>query len=141
MADGGEERAVVMHGAEEDAAYDDPQKTGEPAEEGRLDGAVDGARAGDGRKVMAEEHGSLGGNVVHAVLHGVRGRGSCFIHAPLLREPRAVKDVTREQAGEADEKNDNGTQFNSSSIELALFQISAHEFFQIPARSVDRDGP
>ena len=48
VADGGEERAVVMHGAEEDAAYDDPQQAGEPSEEGGLNGAVDGASAGDG---------------------------------------------------------------------------------------------
>ena len=87
VADGGEEGAVVMHGAEEDAADNDPQKAGQPAEEGGLDGAVDGACARDGRKMMAEEYGRLGGHVVHAVLHGDGRRRPAVIHAPLFGKP------------------------------------------------------
>lgn len=48
VPDGGDERAVVMHGAEKDAADENPQQTGQPAEKGRLNGAVDRSRASDG---------------------------------------------------------------------------------------------
>ena len=44
----------VCDGAEEDAAQDDPQENGQPAERGGLDGAGDGARARNGAELVAE---------------------------------------------------------------------------------------
>ena len=86
--------AEVLHGADEDAADQDPQQHGHPAEQGRLNGAVDGAGARDGREVVTQQNGGLGGHVVHAVLHfvsrGLMGR----VNAPLFCQPAAVEDVT-----------------------------------------------
>ena len=47
MANGGEQGAEIVDAAEEDAADQDPQHNGDPAEHSGLDGAVDGACAGD----------------------------------------------------------------------------------------------
>ena len=96
---GGKERAVVMGGAKEDAAEDDPQQAGQPPEEGGLDRSVDGARARDRREVVPEEHRRLGRDEVNAVAQGVRGRGARIVDPPLLFQPCAVEEVAQ---GEAD---------------------------------------
>ena len=111
---GSEQSAVVMQTTDEDTTDDAPQEHGNPTENGSLDGAVDGAGAGDGREVVAKKHGGLGGHVVHAVLHGMGGSSLGIIHAPLLRKPGAVGHITQEQAGETAEKNDERAQFVSS---------------------------
>ena len=48
VADRGEQGAEVMHCAEENAADDNPQENGNPAEDCGLDRSVNGARTGDG---------------------------------------------------------------------------------------------
>ena len=107
MADGGDQGAEVVDAAEEDAADDDPQSAGQPAEaEGRsVDGAGDGAGTGDGREVVAHQDGGLCGDVVDAVLHGVRG-GLLIVlaHAPLLAQPASVEHIAQQQNGDADDQ-------------------------------------
>ena len=105
MADGGEQGAEVMDAAEEDAADENPQRAGKPAEARRADGAGDGARAGDGREVVAHQDGGLGGDVVDAVLQGV-GRGGLvkLADAPLLAQPAAIEHIAGEQHSDADDE-------------------------------------
>ena len=105
VADGSEQGTVVMDGAEKDAADQHPQHHRHPAEYGGLDGAVDGAGAGDRRKVVAHQHRSLGGDIVHAVLQLMGRGGPGVIHAPLLGKPSAVEDVTYDQNDNANGKN------------------------------------
>ena len=71
----------------------------------KADGAVDGAGAGDRRKVVAHQHRSLGGDIVHAVLQLMGRGGPGVIHAPLLGKPSAVEDVTYDQNDNANGKN------------------------------------
>ncbi len=100
VADGREQRAEVMHAAEEDAADQDPQHHRHPAEHGRADRACDGARARDGRKMMSHQDRGLGGNIIHSVLHGMgRGLLLALAHAPLLAQPSAVEDISTYKDG------------------------------------------
>ena len=94
-----------MDAAEEDAADQNPQGAGQPAETGGVDRAGDGARAGDGREVVAHQDGGLGGDVVNAVLQGV-GRGGLvkLADAPLLAQPAAIEDVAADQHSDADDQ-------------------------------------
>ena len=101
VAQGGEQGAEVMHAAEEDAADDHPDETGQPAEDGGLDGAVDGPGPGDGRKMVAQHHRSFGGHVVHAVAELVGRRGTGRIDAPDLFQPGAVDEIAQPQQGQA----------------------------------------
>ena len=97
MAQRREQAAEVVHGAEEDAADEHPQQHGHPAEHGRLDGAVDGAGAGDGREMMTQHHVRRRGNVVHAVFQFVRRSRILGIDPPLLRQPSAIEDIADDQ--------------------------------------------
>ena len=92
--------AEVMYTAEEDAANQNPQHAGQPAEAAThgADGAGDGTGARDGGKVVAHEDGGLGGDIVDAVLHGMgRGLLAAFAHAPLFAQPAAVEHVPRNE--------------------------------------------
>ena len=91
-----------MDGSEEDAADQHPQHHRHPAEDGRLDGAVNGAGAGDGGKVMSHQDRGFGRDVVHAVFQLMSWGDLGVVHAPLLGQPAAVKDVTGDQNGAAD---------------------------------------
>ena len=102
VADRGEQRAVVMDSAEEDAADEHPQHHGHPAEDGRLNGAVNGAGAGDGGKVVSHQDGGFGRDIVHAVLQLMSRSDLGVIHAPLLGQPASVEDITGNQNGAAD---------------------------------------
>ena len=108
MAQRREQSAEVVHGSEEDAANEHPQKHGNPAEHGRLDGAVDGTRAGDGREMVAQNDVRLGGNVVDAVLEFVGRRYAIGVDAPLLGKPTAVEDIAHDEDSRADEQNQHG---------------------------------
>ena len=107
VADRGEQRAEVMHAAEENTADQDPQRAGQPAEAKArgADGAGDGARAGDGGEVVAHQDGSLCGDIVHAVLHGMCG-GLLFAltDTPLLAQPAAIEDIAAQQYSDADDQ-------------------------------------
>ena len=108
MAQRCEQGAEVMHGAEEDAANEHPQKHRNPAEHGCLNGAVNGARARDGREMMAQNDVRLGGNVVDAVLEFVGRRYAIGVDAPLLSKPTAVEDIAHDEDSRADEQNQHG---------------------------------
>ena len=83
-----------MDAAEEDAADQDPQGDRDPTENSGRDGPCNRACAGNGRKMMSHEDRGLGGDVVHAVRHGVgRCRLIAFPDAPLFDEPPAVADI------------------------------------------------
>ena len=56
VADRQEERDHVVRGTDEDAAEDDPQGDGRPAELGGKDGPHNRTRARDGREMVAEDH-------------------------------------------------------------------------------------
>ena len=105
MADGGEQGAVVMDGSEEDTADQDPQHHRHPAEDGRLDGAVDGAGAGDGGKMVSHQDRGFGRDIVHAVLQLMSWGGLGVVHAPLLGKPAAVEDIAYDQDGTANKNN------------------------------------
>ena len=107
VTDGREQSAEVVHGAEEDTADDDPEENGQPAEHSRLDGAVDGAGAGDGREVVAHQDGGVGRDKVLVVEFGVRGSRTVGVHAPLLGKPGAVEYVAQAQKNYADNQNEN----------------------------------
>ena len=86
-----------MHAAEEDAADDDPEDAGQPTENGSLDGAGDGAGAGDRGEVVSHQDRGFGRNIVHAVFHGVSRRRITFADTPLLAEVTAVENVAAEK--------------------------------------------
>ena len=104
VADGSEQGAEVMDAAEEDTADQDPQHDGDPAEDSGLDGAVDGAGAGDRGKVMAHQHGSLGGTIVLTIFQLMSRSRTGVIHTPLLGQPAAVENVTYDQNGTANDQ-------------------------------------
>jgi len=94
VADGSEQRAEVVHGAEEDAADDNPEQDRQPAEHCSLDRSVNGACAGYGREMVSHQNRGMGGDIVLAVV--VR-MGRCFtvgVHAPLFGQPAAIEYVT-----------------------------------------------
>ena len=105
MTDGGEQSGEVVGGADEDAADQDPQQNGDPAEDSGLNGAVDGAGACDGGEVVAQQDGRLSGDVVIAVGHGVSGGLSGRIDAPLLSQPSAVEQIAADQHDDADQQD------------------------------------
>ena len=105
VTDGGKQGTEVMDAAEEDAADQDPQNAGQPAEHSSGDGAGNGTGAGDGGEMMAHQNRGLCGDVVNAVLHGVCGGGiGVFTYAPLLAQVAAIEDIAAEQNGNADQQ-------------------------------------
>ena len=135
MADGGEQGAEVMDAAEEDAAHQNPQHTGQPAEHGGGDGAGNGAGTGDGGEVVSHQHRGLGGNVVDAILHGVRGGGLVgFTDAPLLAQVAAVEDVAAQENGDSDQKKYETVHWidNSLSFTFSGDGNSAPDSFWLP---------
>ena len=65
-----------MHGTHEDRAHQDPDKSGYPAPDNGDCRPHDGTRTGNGREVMAEEDGLLGGDIVDIVAELVAGANS-----------------------------------------------------------------
>lgn len=97
MAQRREQAAEVVHSAEEDAADEHPQKHGHPAEHGRLDGAVDGACAGDGREMVAQHHVGRRGHVVYAVFQLMGRSRALRVNSPLLGKPATVAHIADDQ--------------------------------------------
>ena len=104
VADRCEQSAEVMHAAEEDAADEDPQCNGNPAEDSSLNRSVNRASAGDGGEVVTHEHRSLCGHIVNTVFHGVCGSDLVGIDSPFLGQPSAVEDIAYNENGDADDK-------------------------------------
>ena len=86
-----------MHGAEEDAADQDPQQHGEPAEHHGRDRAGHRARTADRAELMRERGEARGRREVLAVLHAASGRDRVAIDTPFRRKPPAVSQVARSQ--------------------------------------------
>ena len=103
VTNGSEQSTEVMHATEEDTADEHPQHHGHPAEHSGLDGAVDGACAGDGREVMAHQHGALGGTIVLAVFQFMSRGNTAVIDAPLLGKPAAIENVAYDQHNNAND--------------------------------------
>ena len=95
-----------MHGTEENATDKNPQHNGNPAEHSGLNRAVDGAGACDGGKVVAKQDVRLGGDVVYAVVHFLRGGRTLGVNTPLLCQPSAVQHVAKYEDNEAAQKGD-----------------------------------
>ena len=64
-----EQGAEILHGTDEDTADQNPQQHRHPAEQGRLNGAVDGAGARDGREVVTQQNGRFCCHVINAIFH------------------------------------------------------------------------
>ena len=109
VAHGYEQGGEVLHSADEDAADQNPQQNGDPAEEGSLDRPVDGACAGDRREVMAQQNRSLGRTVVHAVFQFISRGFAGGVNAPLLGQPAAIENIAANQDSECNDQNDNTT--------------------------------
>ena len=116
MADRGEERAKIVHAAEEDASDHYPEEDGDPAEDCRLNRAVDRARTGDRGEVVSHQNGCFSGDVVHSVFEFMSGGLALGINAPLFRKPSAVEDVSRQ-------KQENGNDQNHSCIHNKLLSL------------------
>ena len=105
----------VLHGAEEHAADEHPQKHRYPAEHRGLDGAVDGARACDGGELVAEDHVGVRRFIVHAVFEFV---GGCFcvgVDAPGFRQPAAIDQIAGAQHDDGDAHHDESVHIDSLS--------------------------
>jgi hypothetical protein len=70
----GGQRQIVVDGADKDVAEPYPEQAGEPAPGYRHGGSHDGAGAGDGGEVVAEEHELARGHIVYAVIQALRRR-------------------------------------------------------------------
>ena len=110
VTDGGKQGAEVMDTAEENAADDDPQGAGTPAEAGSYsaDGTGNGACTGDGGEVMAHQDRRGGGDVVNTIFHGVRGgRLVILTDTPLLAQVAAIENIAGQEADGADDQKQN----------------------------------
>jgi len=99
----GVEGAEVVDGAEEDAADEDPQHDGDPAEGHGHDGARHRAGAADRGELVGEHGEGGGGGEVLAILHAASGGEGLGVDAPLVGEPPAVEQVTADQHGRGNE--------------------------------------
>ena len=106
ILDGSVQSAEVGDGTEEDAAQQDPQQNGQPAESGSLDGTGDRACTGNGAELVGEHRPTVGGNIVPAILmDNSRGLGG-GVDAPLVCQPAAVECVSTEQTHGGDQYDD-----------------------------------
>ena len=103
-AHGEEHHQVVLHGAGEDDAEDDPHGARQVAHLGRDDRADERAGAGDGGEVVAEEDVAVGADVVLAVSFVLGGGGAAVVgpQQVLLNElgVEAVSDQVGTDGGE-----------------------------------------
>ena len=97
MTKRGEQGAEVMHGAEEDAANEHPQKHRHPTEDGGLNRAVNRACAGNRREVVAEHHVRRRRHVIHTVFQLMGRSRALWIDSPLLGKPATVAHIADDQ--------------------------------------------
>ena len=106
MAHGEKERDHVVHGADEDAPEDYPERDGRPAELRGEDGPDDRPCARDGGEVVPEEHHWMSRHEVYAVPHRVRGRGTLRVHAYRPGDELGIEKVCkREKPASAKQQN------------------------------------
>ena len=82
-----------------------PQENGNPAENCGLDRSVDGAGTGDGREVVAHQHGGVSRNEVLAVVAGVSRGLAIGVYTPLLGEPATIEHVAQSQQYDRDQQD------------------------------------
>ena len=105
VAHGEEHRREVVHRAHEDAAQQDPQQRGQPAELGGQHGPHDWPGARDRGEVVPEEHGGVRGDVVHAVLQCLGRTRALRVHAEgLVQELSVDEERQQEIDGAANQK-------------------------------------
>jgi hypothetical protein len=106
VSDRADQRRQVVHATHEDGADHDPEEGRHPAEEeAGEDRTDDGARAGDGGEVVAEEDGCAGGHVVDAVALELGGDQPPVVELEAAREIAAVEAVSRREGdGRGDEQ-------------------------------------
>ena len=106
MTQRGKQCAKVVHGANENAADKNPQQNGNPAKNRGLNGAINGASSGNGRKMVADNHVGLRRNVINAVFQSV-GRGfNGVVDTPLFGQPSAIADIAYDQDNCSDDQHD-----------------------------------
>ena len=93
MANGSDQRTVVLHATEEDGTDDDPQNDRDPTEDGGRDRTHDGAGTGDGTKMVTQKHGRLRRHIVNAVIHFTSRRFASGVNAPFLGKPSTVSYI------------------------------------------------
>ena len=111
VLDGSIQRAEVGHSTKEDAADQDPQQNGQPAECGSLDGTGDRAGTCDGAELMGKNGPAVGGDVVAAVLVDDCGGLSLGVDAPLVCQPASVEGVSSQQTHGCDQNDDQRVHF------------------------------
>ena len=106
LADAGEQRGHVVHGAEENAANHDPQPHRLPSEGERQRWTHDRAGAGDRGVVVSEGHVQARPHEIHAVGQAI---GRCGPRIVFLEHPRdewRVGPVHRQEGGHRDAERD-----------------------------------
>ena len=96
----------VLHSAEEYAADQDPQQHRHPAENRRLHRTVDGASAGNGSKLVSEDHMGIGRFIVNAIPQFVGRRLGFGINTPLFRQPAAVNEIAGAQYNDGNDHHE-----------------------------------
>ena len=121
----GVQRAKIMHGAKEDAAHEDPQHHGQPAERHGDDGARHGTRTADRAELVRERRECRGGREVMPVLHAASGRERLAVNAPFVGQPSAIPQVTCGEHNRRDHHQHN----------------SVHVFLPLVRRQATKNGP
>ena len=93
----------VVHSAGEDGAEDDPEQ-GRGAVLGAQDGAEDRAKSGDVEELDEIDLPHGHGHVVHAVGHGLGGRGTAAVDPEDFLRQHAVDGVACDEQDEAEEE-------------------------------------
>lgn len=102
---GGDKGHEIVSCADEDSADNDPECDRSPAVRGSEDWADDGASTCNGGKMVAEEDGSWGGDVVNIVTEGDSGCRAARIYMGDVLESPTV-EVIREKEGYEREQQD-----------------------------------
>ena len=106
VLDGSIQSAEVGHSTKEDAADQDPQQNGQPAEGGSLNGTGDRAGTCDGAELMGENGPAVRRNIIAAVFVDDSGGLSLGVDAPLVCQPASVEGVSTQQTHGCDQNDD-----------------------------------
>ena len=111
VLDGSIQSAEVGHSTKEDAADQDPQQNGQPAEGGSLNGTGDRAGTCDGAELMGENGPAVRRDIIAAVLLDDCGGLSLGVDAPLVCQPASVESVSSQQTHSCDQNDDQRVHF------------------------------
>ncbi len=116
-----------MDGAKEDAADEDPEHDGQPAESSSLDGTGDRACTCNGAELVCKHGPAIGGEHSRGRPHGRLGGLGFGVDAPLVGQPASVERVSAQQTHGCNQNDDQRIHF------LNLFP-----FFQAAMRKRQR---